>query len=162
MQIPIELQLQRAIARAEKAASDCERIMETFRVMLEKADDDTLIKAAAVNESLFPEFDPNGHPYVSGEKFRYNGRLCRVKDGQGHTSQPDWTPDNATSLYEYIANENETGDEDAPIAYNGNMTLENGKRYTQDGVVYICFRDTGIAVYNALKDLVGIYVQVAN
>ena len=41
------------------------------------------------------------------------------------------------------------------------MELENGKYYSQDGVTYLCTRDTGIPVYNPLKDLVGIYVEVA-
>ena len=48
-----------------------------------------------------------------------------------------------------------------PIAYDGNMILENGKYYIQDGVTYKCNRDTGIAVYHALKDLVGLYVELA-
>jgi hypothetical protein len=46
-----------------------------------------------------------------------------------------------------------------PIPYEGNMALEEGKYYQQSGVVYLCTRDTGVPVYNALKDLVGIYVE---
>jgi hypothetical protein len=42
------------------------------------------------------------------------------------------------------------------------MALENGKHYEQDGVVYICTRDTVNPVYSALKDLVGLYVEVAS
>lgn len=41
------------------------------------------------------------------------------------------------------------------------MALENGKYYTQNGVVYLCNRDTVNPVYNALADLVGVYVEVA-
>ncbi len=41
------------------------------------------------------------------------------------------------------------------------MALENGKYYIEDGIVYYCNRDTGIAVYNKLSELVGIYVIVA-
>lgn len=40
-----------------------------------------------------------------------------------------------------------------------NGALENGKYYTQDGATYLCTRDTGNPVYNALADLVGIYVD---
>lgn len=47
-----------------------------------------------------------------------------------------------------------------PIPYDGNMALESGKYYVQDGVTYLCNRDTGNPVYNALADLVGIYVSV--
>ena len=41
------------------------------------------------------------------------------------------------------------------------MALEAGLYYTQGGVVYLCNRDTGQPVYNALDELVGIYVEVA-
>ena len=46
------------------------------------------------------------------------------------------------------------------IAYDGNMALENGKYYVQNEIVYRCTRDTVNPVYNALADLVGIYVEV--
>lgn len=53
------------------------------------------------------------------------------------------------------------GTKEDPIPYGNNMELEEGKHYSQDGVTYICTRDTGIPVYNPLADLVGIYVEVA-
>jgi hypothetical protein len=40
------------------------------------------------------------------------------------------------------------------------MALEHGKYYTQDGVTYLCIRDTGNPVYNHLSDLVGLYVEI--
>ena len=46
--------------------------------------------------------------------------------------------------------------------YNGNMALESGKHYTQGGVTYMCNRDTINPVYNALVDLVGVYVEVVS
>lgn len=46
-----------------------------------------------------------------------------------------------------------------PIPYDGNMALKAGLYYTQDGEVYLCNRDTGSAVYNALSELVGLYVE---
>ena len=48
-----------------------------------------------------------------------------------------------------------------PIPYEGNMVLENGKYYSQDGVVYLCNRDSVHAIYHNLKDLVGHYVEIA-
>jgi hypothetical protein len=39
------------------------------------------------------------------------------------------------------------------------MALKNGKYYIQDGVIYLCNRDTGNPVYNALAELVGLYVE---
>lgn len=49
-----------------------------------------------------------------------------------------------------------------PIPYDGNMALESGKYYTQGGMTYQCSRDTVNPVYNALSELVGIYVEVVN
>ena len=63
------------------------------------------------------------------------------------------------ALYAEINEKNE-GTIDDPIPYNNNMELEEGKYYIQDSVKYRCTRSTGIAVYNPLKDLVGIYVEV--
>lgn len=70
-----------------------------------------------------------------------------------------WLPENAPALWEQI-NETYSGTADDPIPYSGNMTLVNGLYYTQDGTVYLCIRDTGTPVYNALSDLVGLYVEV--
>lgn len=63
------------------------------------------------------------------------------------------------SLYTRI-DETHDGSKYDPIPYSGNMALENGKYYTQDGVTYLCNRSTGQPVYNALADLVGLYVEV--
>lgn len=49
-----------------------------------------------------------------------------------------------------------------PIKYNNSMELKNGKYYTQNGVIYLCNRSTGIPVYQDLEDLVDIYVQVVS
>ena len=46
--------------------------------------------------------------------------------------------------------------------YDSNMALESGKYYTQSGMTYLCSRDTVNPVYNALSELVGIYVEVIN
>lgn len=53
-----------------------------------------------------------------------------------------------------------SGTQDDPIPYNGNMALTEGLYYTQGGVTYLCNRSTGQPVYNALAELVGLYVEV--
>lgn len=106
-----------------------------------------------------------GDAVVKGDKFTYEGKLYAVL--QDHTVLAVNAPSIATaSLYvevtpDYTESGEEFGTLENPIAYNGNMALENGKYYSQEGVVYLCNRDTGVAVYNALKDLVNIYVEVA-
>jgi hypothetical protein len=102
-----------------------------------------------------------GTKLEAGEKVRFGDKLYRVKDGQGHTTQADWAPDIAVSLFEEVC-ENADGTIDNPIPYDGNMVLESDKYYIQGDVVYRCTRDTGTAVYHALADLVGLYVETIN
>ena len=93
-------------------------------------------------------------------KFQYNGKLYKTIPAN-HTFQKDWVPGVGTeSIYTRI-DETHDGTQYDPIPYDGNMALEAGLYYTQGGVVYLCNRDTGQPVYNALADLVGIYVEVA-
>ena len=42
------------------------------------------------------------------------------------------------------------------------MALVSGKYYSQDGVTYLCNRDTTNPVYNPLRELAKIYVEVIN
>lgn len=99
------------------------------------------------------------------DKFTYNGKLWAVL--QDHTIMPHYYPsDNTASLYvevteDYTEAGEELGTLENPIEYSGNMVLESGKYYSQDGVTYLCNRDTINPVYHALKDLVGLYLEVA-
>lgn len=106
-----------------------------------------------------------GDTVVKGDKFTYEGRLYAVL--QDHTILPHYYPSiNTAALYvevtpDYTEEGEEYGTLDNPIPYEGNMVLENGKYYSQNGVVYLCNRDTGNPVYHALADLVGQFVVVA-
>jgi hypothetical protein len=117
----------------------------------------------------FPEFlvdkgFKEGDIVTKGTKFKYEGKLWAVL--QDHTILAHYYPSiNTASLYvEVTPDYNEAGEEmgtiENPIPYEGNMVLENGKYYSQDGVVYLCNRDSGNPVYHALKDLIGLYVEV--
>lgn len=99
-----------------------------------------------------------GVEYTTGYKVQFDSRLWRCL--QAHTSQSGWEPENVASLWEEIC-ETHSGTTDDPIPYNNNMTLENGKYYSQFGITYHCIRDTGAPVYNNLADLVGLYVEIA-
>lgn len=105
-----------------------------------------------------------GDAITKGQKFRYNGKLWAVL--QDHTILEHYYPSiNTASLYvevtpEYNENGEELGTLDNPIPYDGNMILENGKYYIQEGTIYKCNRDTINPVYHALRDLVGLYVEL--
>lgn len=106
-----------------------------------------------------------GDTLVKGDKFTCEGKLYAVL--QDHTILPHYYPSiNTAALYvevtpDYTESGEEFGTLENPIAYNGNMALEQGKYYSQDGVTYLCNRDTGVPVYNTLKELINIYVEVA-
>lgn len=112
--------------------------------------------AAVTVKGLYPAWEPNT-AYKAGERLLYGDVLYRVL--QDHTSQADWLPSGTAALYTAI-DETHAGTAEDPIPYNGNMALENGKYYVQDGVIYHCTRDTGNPVYNPLSELVGLYVEI--
>ena len=115
-------------------------------------DDNTALRMT----EFYPEWT-SGQEYTAAYKVQYGGNLWRCM--KAHTAQSGWEPSTATaSLWEQIC-ESHDGTLADPIPYSGNMALENGKYYTQDGATYLCTRDTGSPVYNALADLVGIYVD---
>ena len=105
------------------------------------------------------EFHPlwkSNTEYTVGYKVQRSGRLWRCL--QAHTSQAGWEPENAASLWTEIC-ESHAGTLEDPIPYNGNMALESGKYYSQNSKIYRCTRDTVNPVYNALSELVGLYVE---
>ena len=112
-------------------------------------------------KSVYPEWETLiGKEVKQGDKMQCDGRLWKVL--QQHTVQEQWRPRTGTeSLYTEIV-ESAAGTIDDPIPYDNNMELEQGKYYSQDGEVYLCTRDTEIPVYNSLKDLVGLYVEVVS
>lgn len=93
-------------------------------------------------------------------KFQYADKLYKtIQDNL--LIQEQYIPGEGTESLCTVIDETHAGTQEDPIPYDGNMALENGKYYIQDETVYKCTRDTEIPVYNALADLIGIYVEVA-
>lgn len=130
--------------------SEVSRMLLTQQVNSLAVDDNT----AARMMVFYPAWEA-GVSYAVGYKAQYDGRLWRVL--QAHTSQAGWEPVSAAALWEQI-NETHEGTLDDPIAYHGNMTLEEGNYYWQDGV-YRCSRSSLVPVYDSLASLVGIFVE---
>ena len=114
-------------------------------------DDNTALRM----REFYPEWEA-GQDYPVGFKVQYGGALYKVL--QTHTSQDGWEPENAPSLWTEIC-ESHAGTMADPIPYSGNMALESGKYYSQNGAVYLCTRDTVNPVYSDLAELVGLYVE---
>ena len=114
-------------------------------------DDNTALRM----REFYPVWE-TGQNYPEGFKVQYGGALYKVL--QAHTSQDGWEPENAPSLWTEIC-ESHGGTLTDPIPYSGNMALESGKYYSQNGAVYLCVRDTVDPVYSDLAELVGLYVE---
>ena len=133
--------------------SEVSRMLIAQQINTLSVDDNTALRMVA----FYPEWAENTE-YTAEYKVQHNGKLWRCR--QAHTSQTGWEPENTASLWTEIC-ESHAGTLEDPIPYSGNMALKSGKYYSQDGKVYRCTRDTGNPVYNALSELVGLYVEEA-
>ena len=110
-------------------------------------------------KAIYPQWsEVIGQTVKQGFKFLYSDVLYKVIQPDGLTIQDQYIPGEGTESLYVVINETNAGTQEDLIPYTGNMALENGKYYSQDGVIYLCNRDTEIPVYQALKDLVGLYV----
>ena len=118
-----------------QAAEQMRRALQMFAASL--GEDDALIIA-----SVYPEWDGNSKVYKTGEWVKYgedamgDARLYQVL--QDHTSQPQWTPDAATSLYKRVGvSADGTPKWVQPVgatdAYNkGDVVEHNGAKWVSD------------------------------
>ena len=110
-------------------------------------------------KAIYPQWqEVIGQTAKQGFKFLYSDVIYKVIQPDGLTIQEQYIPGEGTESLYAVINETNAGTQEDPIPYAGNMALENGKYYSQDGVIYLCNRDTEIPVYQDLKDLVGLYV----
>ena len=132
--------------------SEVSRLLIAQQINTLSVDDNTALRMV----EFYPAWATDT-TYPAGYKVQHCGKLWRCL--QANTSQTGWEPSTATaSLWEEIC-ESHAGTLNDPIPYDGNMALESGKYYIQDGVAYRCTRDTVNPVYNALADLNGLYVE---
>lgn len=132
------------------------RMIITQQINSLAVDDNTALRMA----EFYPEWKdlPGTTVDKAGFKFTHKGQLYKTVPEQ-HSFQAGWVPGEGTeSLYTRI-DESHAGTLSDPIPYSGNMALEAGRYYSQDGAVYLCTRDTVSPVYSALADLVGLYVE---
>lgn len=79
---------------------------------------------------------------------------------QAHTSQAQYPPSQATAALYAMIDVEHAGTLEDPIPYAVNMEVYAGKYYTEDGILYKCIRDSGVALQNKAADLVGNYFEV--
>ena len=125
-----------------------------------KVNDANLTDAQAIEKKrFFPLWnDEIGNEHYAGFKFQYGETLYKVL--QPHTFAAEWVPGTGTeSLYKVVQEDHE-GTKDDPIPWEHNMELVEGLYYTDKDALYLCIRDSGIALSYDLADLVsGGYVK---
>lgn len=117
-------------------------------------------KTLTANEALahqdwYPEWGGEGAEMGTqvdaGFRLRHDGTLYEVI--QAHTLQADWVPGTDTaSLYKIVTAEH-AGTKDDPIPYRQMMAIEQGKYYTEDGVLYVGILTTQTGYPNKLSEL---------
>lgn len=94
-------------------------------------------------KDLYADWNENGMEYIAGDRVRYDGKLYKCL--QGHTSQADWSPEAAPSLWaEILAGQEgtEIGEWVQPESTNpyskGDKVTHNGKTWESliDGNVW--------------------------
>lgn len=143
-------------ARRPLTEAEVSRMLLAAQINTLAVDDNTALRM----RQFYPTFDSVvGQTVKQGFKFTHWDKLWRVIQPE-LTLQSHYPPGTGTeSLYEEICETHEGTLED-PIPYNGNMTLEQGKHYVQDWVIYRCIRDSEVPVYHPLAELVGQYVEM--
>lgn len=127
-----------------------------MRPLIVKAAQSLTDEEAVQATYLYDEWSGDGVKYVKDHKLRHNGRVYKVITE--HTSQMDWPPETAHTLFTVI-DEIHAGTLEDPIPYTGNMILFKDLHYSQNGAIYLCTRDSGIPLHHDLNALIGTYVE---
>lgn len=114
--------------------------------------------------SAYNYWDGKSKPYGGEKEEKIVRRVIEEEDVlfkciSPHTSQEDWTPELTPALWNRIDLEH-SGTKEDPIPAALNMVYYKGKYYTEAGVLYLCTRDSGIALAYLPSQLVGQYFEV--
>ena len=130
----------------------------------------SLTDARAITvKAIYPAWSPDGVQYPVDYKAVHNDVLYKCL--QEHTSQENWAPGAAPSLWAAVASGGQEGTLEDPIPVpetvaTAGMEYEKGKYYSEGGTVYLMDRqgmEAGdkITLYFAPSALVGQYFSVA-
>ena len=120
-------------------------------------------------KAIYPAWSPDGVEYPVDYKVVHNDVLYKCL--QEHTSQENWAPGVAPSLWTAVETGEHAGTQEDPIPVPETVTTagfecEKGKYYSEGGAVYLMDRqgmDVGdkITLYFAPSALIGQYFSVA-
>lgn len=127
-----EQQKQEAMEEAQKMQAELQQL-----VVLSTATDEQ----AFIMRYLYPEWSGESVSYKKNDRFMYQDKFYKVL--QDHTSQSDWTPDTASSLYvEIVDPSNEYPEFKQPTGAHD--AYAKGDRVTFEGKHYISLIDANV------------------
>lgn len=134
-----------------------------LRPVIELASQSLEDAVALTSVELFPKWKELVEKKATvkrGFRFQHDNKLFRTEQPE-YTFVEHYVPGTAgtESLFSKV-DETHKGTIEDPIPYDGNMEIYKGLYYTQNGVLYLCIRDSGQPMYHDLESLIGIYVEV--
>ena len=118
--------------------SSAQKLRPVIETAMDKVDDNTALEAPQLSKNWVA-----GETVKPGDRRYYapTQKLYKVRDGQGHTTQADWTPDKTPALWAVVS-KGQTGIIDDPIDAARGMEYTYGLYYKdpEDGKIYICQR----------------------
>ena len=133
------------------------QLKELAQTQVEALTDDEAKKVPA----LFPLWETE-KAYAVGDRVWYQASLYKCV--QAHASQSTWNPKDAVSLWANVSEESQEADgsREHPYQWEQGMTSYNGKYYTEDGILYLCTRDSGAPLHHPIASLINLYFVVAD
>lgn len=157
----VQMEVENSIYEPEEVDYNYLKKVSTLRETISSRINESFftVEQALEMKAYFPLWtDLVGQEANIGFRFQYGELLYEVI--KPHTFSEEWKPDSGTeSLYKVVQIE-ASGSIDDPIEWKKNMELFEGKYYIEDGILYLCTRDSGIALSYTLADLVDQYVVV--
>ena len=138
------------------ASAIVSQLKELAQAQVSELTDDEAKKVPA----LFPLWETE-KAYAVNDRVWYQASLYKCV--QAHTSQSAWNPKDAVSLWANVSEESQEADgsREHPYQWESGMTSYNGKYYTENGILYLCIRDSGNPLYFPIASLIGTYFQIA-
>lgn len=109
--------------------------------------------------SVFPIWESYiGKSLNTGERVVYQNELWKVRQEITTVLENQAPSIETAALYERI-DEEHAGTLEDPIPYANTMTVEEGKHYIEEGIIYKCIRGSGQPLYASCASLVGNYFE---
>ena len=136
------------------------KFCNSIREMTFTATDKTALSAI----ELYPVWAA-GITVSEGDRYQYNGKLYKVRENGGHTTQANWTPDLTPAPWTVI-DVTHAGTLDDPIPASRGMEYIKGKYYIENNVIYLMNRagmqdGETITLQYMPSELIGQYFEVA-